>query len=103
MTKKKHSIRFLQRRPRKAMVSQQNLGAVVAEIKTKKGVITASRISSRRHRGRFIVMHVITYTGGDLVSQNPATFQPHTPRCTVYGNRHDFRVKPVTVSIPRRR
>jgi len=103
MAKNKHSIRFLQRRPRKAWVGQQNLEAVVAEIKAKKGIITSRRISSKRHRGRLTVTTVITYTGGDLVSQNPATFQPHKPRCTVYGNRHDFRVKPVTVSIPRRR
>lgn len=103
MAIKKHSLRSLQHRPRTALVNQRNLEAVVAVIRRNNGVITASRISSRRHRGRLTVMTIITYTGGDLVSQNPATFRPFTPRCTVYGNRHDFRVKPVTVSIPRHR
>jgi hypothetical protein len=88
-------------------VRQANLEAVLAAICDNGGRIIKqeTRTSRRRRHGipKFKVVTIITVIGGRLISQSPATFRPHTPRCTTYGNRHDLRVSPGTVSIPRRR
>lgn len=84
-------------RKRKVAVRQGSLERKLAELKKAGCYITGSTttLSSRRRHGvmKYRVVTVITY-----IDPRPAPI-----RCTIFGNRHDFRITPVTASTPRRR